>query len=88
MEDTNVFHREQLLQEGVIFPSACIYSNTHIVGCIRVIIDAAKKRCCRIFAYLLDQQIGPPGVLINEVRDIMKKASDNNQRSATPKLLP
>jgi hypothetical protein len=46
-----------------------------------MIIDAAKKRCCRIFAYLLDQQIGPPGVSINEVGDIMNEASDNNQRS-------
>lgn len=47
---------------------------THIMRCIRVVIDATEKRRCCIFPDVLGKIIASSRVIIEKVRNVMNKS--------------
>ena len=48
---------------------------------IRVVVDTTEERRCRILANVLREQMTATGMFIQEVRDIVNEASNDDQRS-------
>ena len=78
VEHTYTLHREQL-QEISICVSA-FQNRTYIVGSVRVVVDTAEERGCRVLANVLEEQMATTRVLVDKVRDIVNEASDDDER--------
>ena len=53
---------------------------SHVVCCIGVIIHAPEECGSRVLAYVLQNQVTATRVLIDQSRDIVDEASDDDQR--------
>lgn len=54
---------------------------------VRVVVNAAKERSGRVFAEVLREQMATTRVLIEEGRDIMDEATNNDERASLGLLL-
>ena len=76
---------------GFKFEAAVEHANAHhreeIVCSIRVVVNTAKERSGRVFANILREQMATTRVLVEEGRDIMDEATDNDERASLGLLL-
>lgn len=57
------------------------------MSCVRVIIHTAEESGRRVLAKVLSEKVSATGVLVQEIREVMDKASDGHERASLCLLL-
>jgi hypothetical protein len=76
---------------GFKFEAAVEHTDAHhreqVVCSVRVVVNAAEESSARVFADVLREQMATTRVLIEEGRDVMDEATDNDERASFGLLL-